>query len=194
MTTELTKNAPKSFDEMVAAMLKCEQTKGQSVYQHGISVNQYFHDLIDSLKGLYSLPDSKWKIPEWLEDYKDCILNNLHSMEQIEQYLLFHDCGKPYCRTEEGKFPNHAEISAYVWSCVNNDHTIRKLVADDMVLHTANSEEINQKLMEWSTKDACTLLLAALSEIHSNARMFGGIDSVSFKMKWKHLDRRSNIS
>jgi hypothetical protein len=39
-------------------------------------------------------------------------------------------------------------------------------------------------------KMACTLLLSALAEVHSNANMFGGIDSTSFKIKWKHLDKR----
>jgi hypothetical protein len=35
-----------------------------------------------------------------------------------------------------------------------------------------------------------TLLVAALAEIHSNAQLFGGIESVSFKSKWKNWDRR----
>ena len=60
-----------------------------------------------------------------------------------------------------------------------------------VVIHTATAEEIDKKLEEdWTEQDACTLLLAALAEIHSNAKMFGGIDSTSFKMKWKQLDRR----
>jgi hypothetical protein len=32
-------------------------------------------------------------------------------------------------------------------------------------------------------------LLTGLCEIHSNARMFGGIESTGFKIKWKHLDK-----
>lgn len=38
--------------------------------------------------------------------------------------------------------------------------------------------------------DCITLLIAGLCEVHSNASMFGGIDSVSFKIKWKQIDRR----
>jgi hypothetical protein len=37
-----------------------------------------------------------------------------------------------------------------------------------------------------------TLLLAALSEIHANSTMFGGMDSTSFKIKWKALNRLGN--
>ena len=43
------------------------------------------------------------------------------------------------------------------------------------------------KLDKWQV-----LLFAALSEIHSNASMFGGIESTSFKMKWKQLNKRGN--
>ena len=57
-----------------------------------------------------------------------------------------------------------------------------------MVLHVASAEEI--ETMEWSCRDACTLLVTALAELHANSTMFGGVDSTSFKMKWKRLDQR----
>lgn len=191
---ELTKKPPKSFDEMVADMLKCEQTPGQSVYQHGISVNQHFDDLMDYLNGLYSLPEGRWKLPEWLETYKGDIIANLHNRGQIERYLIFHDAGKPYCRTWDGHFPNHAAVSKYIWSCIGGNDRVGHLIGEDMVMHSASAEEIDKKLDEdWTEQDACTLLLAALCEIHSNAKMFGGelgIKSEQFKMKWKQIDRR----
>lgn len=37
---------------------------------------------------------------------------------------------------------------------------------------------------------AKTNLIAGLSEIHANASMFGGIDSTSFKIKWKQISKR----
>ena len=40
--------------------------------------------------------------------------------------------------------------------------------------------------------EAISLLLVALSEIHANAEMFGGIESTSFKIKWKQIDKRGN--
>lgn len=187
----LTKDPPKNFDEMVAAMLRCEQTPGQSVYQHGQSVDKHLHDLVDHLKGLYTLPEGRWKLPEWLLTYKDEILANLHDEGKMQLYTTHHDCGKPYCRTYDGRFPDHAEVSKYIWACVGGNQIVGNLIGDDMVLHTATADQIADKMeSEWDIKDACTLLLAALAEIHSNAKMFGGIDSVSFKMKWKQLDRR----
>jgi hypothetical protein len=37
-----------------------------------------------------------------------------------------------------------------------------------------------------------TLLVTSLCELHSNASMFGGIESTSFKIKYKQLDKRGN--
>ena len=41
-----------------------------------------------------------------------------------------------------------------------------------------------------SRPEAVSLLIVALAEVHSNAEMFGGMDSTSFKIKWKHLNQR----
>lgn len=38
--------------------------------------------------------------------------------------------------------------------------------------------------------EAITLMLVGLAEIHANAEMFGGLDSTSFKIKFKHIDVR----
>lgn len=60
-------------------------------------------------------------------------------------------------------------------------------MAQDMLLHTGSAEECQafqgHRLVPG-------LIFAALSEIHSNAQMFGGIESVSFKTKAKQIDRR----
>lgn len=40
--------------------------------------------------------------------------------------------------------------------------------------------------------ETLTLLVTSLCEIHANADMFGGIESSSFKIKFKQLDRRGN--
>lgn len=187
----LTLTAPSSFDEMVSAMLSCEQSPGFSVYQHGVSVSKFFFDLISDS------PSNQWKLPDWFVAHRQQLIQNLHSTETTAKYLLFHDCGKPYCRTvENGKvhFHNHAEVSADIWEAVGGDSDVGRLIRNDMVLHTATADEITNKFEnEWSIQDACTLLLAAFAEIHSNASMFGGQDSISFKMKWKQLDRRGKL-
>jgi hypothetical protein len=46
-------------------------------------------------------------------------------------------------------------------------------------------------LAEFSERpESATLLIVGLCEVHSNAVMFGGIESSGFKMKWKQIDRR----
>jgi hypothetical protein len=62
-----------------------------------------------------------------------------------------------------------------------------RLMGMDMDIHLLKGDDIEAFA---ARKEAAALLLAGLSEIHANAQMFGGIESTSFKMKWKHIDRR----
>lgn len=64
---------------------------------------------------------------------------------------------------------------------------VGRLIGADMDVHLLRSETLDEFA---SRPDAVSLLLAGVAEIHSNAAMFGGIGSTSFKIKWKHLDRR----
>ena len=191
----ITLSLPASFDEMVQSMFRCEQTAGQSVYQHGRSVYDHLCLLIDALKKNQELPKSSWKLPDWIFDYKDQILNSLHSEEILQLYTLYHDCSKPFVLEidEHGKkhFPNHASMSREIFLSVGGDPIVADLMGWDMDLHTLSAEEIQSRCEnDWSVSDTCTLLLVSLAEIHSNSKMFGGIDSTSFKMKYKTLDRR----
>lgn len=136
------------------------------------------------------------RIPEWLVENHDEIVGNLHELNIIEDYNILHDCGKPYCLEvdSEGRrhFPNHAEVSKATYlSLPDANPIVGNLIGWDMVLHTATADEIT--VMNLSKKDAFTLLVTAFAEIHSNATMFGGIESVSFKSKWKKLDRRGKL-
>lgn len=193
----LTRRPPSSFEEMEAAMRSCEQTQGQSVWDHGESVWDHLRQLLDHLRGLYRLPEGSWRLPDWLEVYRSELPACLCPDGQLRQYTLYHDCGKPYCRrldkkTGQQHFPDHALVSSYVWACVGGNDNIGQLIASDMDVHTASAEDIQRKLEEghWSREQAVSLLLAALAEIHSNAKLFGGTESTSFKMKWKTVDRR----
>lgn len=174
-------------------MLACEQTKGQTVYQHGLSVLNHFLELKEYLADGNS-PDH-WRIPDWLKNNREEILNYLHNEQVICEYLLYHDCGKPICRMidENGKvhFPDHAQISKTTFLNAGGKPTVANLIGWDMEIHTASAEQIaNYCDHLWSIQDAFTLLLASLAEIHSNAKMFGGIESISFKSKWKKIDQR----
>jgi hypothetical protein len=192
----ITRPVPKNFDEMVKAMLTCEQTSGQSVYQHGQSVRQHTFDLIHHLQKGYDLDG--WRIPEWLNTYGSQIVNNLRDEGKIHMYTLYHDCGKPYCRVVDKKlgtvhFPDHAEVSKHIYHCVGGNEIVANLIGWDMVIHIATAEEIAHYCKNiWDIEDAMTLILVSLAEIHSNAKLFGGIESTSFKSKWKKVDRRGN--
>ena len=92
-------------------MKDCEQTSGQSVYEHGVSVYNYFQDLLQK-KG-------EWRFPSWIEEHWENILLNIHDEEIVKDYLIHHDCGKPFCKVVENDkvhFPNHAEVSKKIFS------------------------------------------------------------------------------
>ena len=184
---------------MVQDMLTCEQTQGQSVYEHGLSVKEHTLQILDYLRGAGGNTLEGWRIPKWLDDYKSSILHSIWDDETISLYTLYHDCGKPYCRfvDAEGKvhFPDHAAVSAEVFARMEldgpNTDWVAKLISWDMVLHTETQEQIKKRLQnEMDDEDVFTLLIVGLAELHSNAKLFGGIESVSFKMKWKKLDKR----
>lgn len=193
---ELTKPLPTSLEQMVQDMQSCEQTEGFSVLQHGEAVRNNFWQLKNLLFNGASQLNDEWRLPSCVWDNRSSLANNLHDDQTIHDYTTYHDCGKPYCLTidESGRrhFPNHALVSFYVWKSFSNHDEVARLIRDDMIFHTCSAELLTEKLElgEWKIKDAVTLYLAALSEIHANASMFGGLDSVSFKMKYKQLERR----
>ena len=91
-------------EKLINDMEHCEQMKGLSVLSHGIMVCQYFDDLYNHLNNGEPL-EYEWKLPEWLVDNKEMIIDSLMDLDILRCYLVYHDCGKPYCRIvdEEGK-------------------------------------------------------------------------------------------
>ena len=178
------------FKNLIKDMKSCEQTQGQSVLEHGISVKNYTFDLINHLK--YNTPlKYEWKLPDWLYENKDLFINNLPSDKTIKYYTVLHDCGKPYCAEvdKDGKkhFPSHAEVSHKVFSEIFDDEIASELIKHDMDIHLLKSEGVEEFCQN---PHHLTLLLVGLAEIHSNAKMFGGLDSTSFKIKWKNINQR----
>lgn len=162
------------------------QTPTQNVLQHGESVFEHTKKIIcgdwDSMR-----------IPESFANFHTEIVNNLHPIEIVKRYNIYHDCGKPYCLEidSEGKshFPSHEVISKSLWEHLfPNDPIVSRLIGYDMVLHKETAETITS--LNLSKADASTLMVTSLAEIHSNAKLFGGIESISFKSKWKKLDQR----
>ena len=176
--------------QVVNDMSQAEQFKQVSILEHGEAVWKRFIDLKGVLQGKGS--KLQWFLPDWIEEYKNTLLKNLMDDFIIEKYTIFHDCGKPYCLTtdETGKrhFINHAEVSkkTYLAKC-GSDTNIAQLIGMDMDVHLLKTD----KVVEFAgRKEAATLLLAGLAEIHANAEACGGFDSDSFKIKLKHLTKK----
>lgn len=161
------------------------QTETQNTLQHGLSVWKHTRQLLSG-------ETSDFRLPQWYITYKDRILNNLHPYKTIKHYNIWHDCGKFACLEidENGKrhFSNHAEKSKEIFlEHISKNETIANLIGLDMICHTESYEQIME--LNPDIKDICTLLITALAELHSNAKMFGGIESDSFKIKWKRLEK-----
>jgi hypothetical protein len=160
-----------------------EQFSGMSVLDHGRDVYARYLDLISDK------PLLKWRMPEWVEKLKPLQL----PVEIMKDYLIYHDCGKPFCRTidEAGKqhFPDHAQKSYETWmqyAETEQDRQIGKLIQMDMDAHTIKGDAIDDFIKR---PEAPSLLLAGLAEIHSNAQWLQQLDSDQFKIKWKRIDK-----
>ncbi len=181
-----------TFNEQLSAleaeMTACEQTSGMSVLRHGELVRLHYRQLIAFLRNGKALPEV-WRLPEWVSDPR--LLQRLLPDSVVETYALYHDCGKPSVRTVDADgrqhFPGHAAASERIWLEIGGDAQIGRLMGMDMDIHTIKDIDVPEFA---SRPEAATLLLVGLSEIHANASMFGGVDSVSFKMKWKQIDKR----
>lgn len=173
---------------LVEAMRSCPQTPTQSVLDHGRSVVDCFRQLRDHLALGAPVPEW-WRVPGWAR--APGLLDALPDAAILAQYQEFHDCGKPFCRVvdEQGRqrFPGHAETSARVWLAVGGSPAAARLMAMDMDAHLLRPEGVAGFA---ARPEAVALLLTAVAEVHSNAAMFGGGDSDSFKIKAKHLDKR----
>lgn len=162
-------------------MMSCCQPKGQTILEHGEAVAARYQDLIGEQK-------MEWRLPDWFD--LELLLPFCPPAKTMEQYHIYHDCAKGDVRVldTDGKqhFPNHAMVSAALWLSHGGDHLIGKLIEHDMDFHVMKVSDVN----EYKHMDlAPALLLTALCELHANAEMFGGIESTSFKIKWKNLNK-----
>ena len=171
-------------------MSSCEQTKGMSVLDHGKSVKEYLFDLLNHLRNKTPLK-YEWCLPQWVYEHSDFILSKLPDDRTLSLYTTYHDCGKPFCveYDDSGKrhFPDHAEKSYEIFKQVFKNEIAADLIRHDMDIHLLKSDGVPYFC---KNTNAITLLLTGLSEIHSNAAMFGGIESTSFKIKLKSITQR----
>lgn len=196
------------------------QTSGISVFQHGQMVYERYETLADALDeivyegkqdALTQLDPTAWRIPAWLHEHAKAVRDLIDNIGSTipHYYMLYHDCGKPYCRTvdSEGRqhFKGHAAVSECVMRRVAETHDfggrmsrdyfdhcdmleVAALIGQDMDAHLLKQDGVAEFASRYY---APLLLLVALSEIHANAGMFGpeGLNSVSFKIKFKQLDK-----
>lgn len=182
-----------TYESVIHAMMDTPQTDTQSVLEHGMSVYKYWQDLYGHLANDNELK-YEWKLPEWLIENKTFILENLHDANTIKEYQLMHDCGKPFCLEidSDGKrhFPDHARVSHETFLKISDNKIVADLILKDMDLHLIKADDVPTFIENNSIQTVLTLLVTALCELHSNASMFGGIDSTNFKIKYKQLDKR----
>lgn len=187
--------------DVLRAMMTTEQCPGVTVFQHGWMVAFAYKEIVAELeRAVRGQPRvairPHWKLPEWLYEHARFILAHLLPEEPVLEYHVWHDCGKPYCRTvdAEGRahFPRHAEVSAEVFGAVSDRALVRELIALDMHPHLLRRENIDE-FIALGRMFCCTLLLTAIAEVHANAHMFGGFDSDSFKIKLKRLDKLGRL-
>lgn len=171
-------------------MSTCEQTQGQTVLQHGESVRSYTFDLLNHMR--YGTPlRYEWKLPDWIAEHRDFILESLPSDQTLDLYTTYHDIGKPFCLEvdSEGKrhFPDHAEVSFQIFSKLFDDELAAELIRRDMDIHLLKADGVDAFC---ESPHAITSLIVGLAEVHSNSNLFGGIESTSFKIKNKCLTQR----
>lgn len=152
--------------------------------QHGEMVHEWYSDLHGA------------RSKQWDFGKVESLIYRLIPLTQdpihIRPYHVFHDCGKPYCRTvdEQGRqhFPNHAQTSHDKWLEVGGSEKYSWYILNDMAFHTLKGVDL-QPIIE--DPRSATLLLTAWSELHANAQMFGGTSSTSFKIKRKYLEKNT---
>ena len=186
-----------TIHELIERMESCEQAPGVSTLDHGV------HVLINMRALIEGYPAGP--VPDWYLEHRAEIVESLPPAHVWGTYAIYHDCGKWAVREvdDQGRqhFPDHARASYNIWqevslslpiSKLSDNRAVWDLMLDDMVLHTQSSEVVGMMLRSgrWSTQQAATLLLSSLAELHTNAPMFGGFESTSYKIKAKHVKRR----
>lgn len=167
------------------AMQTCFQFENVNMFQHGYMVHEAYLQLIDLLESGMILEG----LPEELIEIYQANKDNLYDNACMKLYHTYHDCGKPFCRVvdENGKqhFPNHAEVSYQVFcEAFPDDEVEQFMVRHDMDFHIKKPKELE----ELAQSDyGFSLYLTAWAELVANSSMFGGFDSISFKIKRKHL-------
>lgn len=183
----------RKFD-VVDSMLSCLQTPGQNVLDHGVAVKDKLFE-VKQLIVTDTLPEGA---PSWLKEYGGRLVKDLYDDYTLTKYTIWHDCGKPIVKTcdENGQhFNNHEEASSKLFLEVFPDHTVvAELINRDMTPHLLRHTDLEGVRQFCNNRQqAATLLLTAYAAMESNCSMFGGKDSVSYKIKTKRLAKFGEV-
>lgn len=179
------------YNHMIESMKNTWQIPDkQTVYEHCEVVQKRAVELYNHIVHHHVLT-SWWCLPDWVHENAPVIRKEIVSLQEISRYTLYHDCGKPLvAKYENGKmkFPAHEWYSSEVYkSWLKKDRRVYRLILNDMLIHRSKATDI-EKIM--SIRERVTLLLVSLCEVHSNAELFGGSGSDSFKIKYKKVAAR----
>ena len=181
---------------LYTAMHKCPQGPKETTAGHCLSVAQQYRALATRLIhpawAEKAYVNRTQHLPKWFETWKTQLASAIENHGGLARtYLEWHDCGKPFCLEYDAQgrahFPDHAKRSAQLWERVGGSPEVAQLMEQDMDLHTLPPSAMPEFAQR---KHAALLLVAALAAVNANAKMFGGFESDSFKIKAKQLEAR----
>lgn len=117
-------------------MRSCEQTRGMTILDHGIGVHRSWKEVLSGAP------------PEGLELWWPKLLSEVggYSALDIEEYHIYHDCGKPLCLMidAEGRrhFPDHARVSYEAYLGAGGKPEIAEWILHDMDIHTCSAADL----------------------------------------------------
>lgn len=166
-------------------MNTCYQFQEQTTLEHGYAV-------YDAYLRLMKEQGNEPK-PEWLKENFNWFASKQLCPEILKYYLIYHDCAKFKTISIDSAgnqhFLDHAQASKQLWEELFGESMVSELIGRDMDMHLLKPSLISS----YDRPDLMpTLLVCALAELHANAAMFGGFDSISFKIKFKALSRLGN--
>lgn len=169
-------------------MEECHQSAHETVWQHCQSVAKTYFSILET--------PEKFQLPPIIKDNWNRLTQNQADPAIVREYLTWHDCGKPACVSlVDGRisFPNHAEVSENLFRKAGGNPESAKFIGLDMVFHLVKPSQVAADLqsLKLTTIETMTLLLTAWAALFSNAEMFGGTNSESFKIKYSQLTARS---
>jgi hypothetical protein len=192
-------------------MKRCEQFEGMSVLDHGRDVFARYLDLIGPE------PKLRWRMPDWVPPlrplqlpletmrlyltYHDCGKPYCRAEDADGRHFPGHAQASHDTWMRHARECEHKTVPITTWNgkgdlieeteCADDcpcvaDEQVGDLILMDMDAHTAKGDAIGEFIKR---PEAPSLVLAALAEIHSNASWLRQLDSDTFKIKWKQVDK-----